>query len=201
MTWKRNFVCLLLCLVGCGTARVPANASLLQEGTAKPAQASGAKTDVVKTPVDPEKEKSIRKLLEMTGAAKVGVQVSKQLIASMRQSIPSVPDEFWTEFAKKIKPEDFVDLIIPIYDKHFLKEDIDSMIAFYASPVGQKFVAALPMITQESMQAGEQWGQAKGEEAVRELQKRYPRPDKATPKTQAGKSKSASESKGKNKQL
>ena len=42
---------------------------------------------------------------------------------------------------------------IPIYQKHFTKSDINSLLAFYSSPTGQKLLNELPAITSEVMSA------------------------------------------------
>jgi len=42
--------------------------------------------------------------------------------------------------------------MVPVYQKHFTKGDIDQMVAFYSSPTGQKLLKELPAITSESMQ-------------------------------------------------
>lgn len=45
---------------------------------------------------NPAKDKAIRRLLELTGAAKLAQQSMEQMIASMKQAMPAVPAEFWT---------------------------------------------------------------------------------------------------------
>jgi hypothetical protein len=57
---------------------------------------------------------------------------------------------------------ELIDLIVPIYDRHFSEADIDGMLAFYRSPLGQRVTQALPEITTESQEAGREWGQALG---------------------------------------
>jgi len=47
---------------------------------------------------------------------------------------------------------DMVDAMIPAYEKHFTKSDIDSLVAFYSSPTGQKLVREIPAVTAEAMQ-------------------------------------------------
>lgn len=58
---------------------------------------------------------------------------------------------------KQMTSDDMVDqminAIIPIYQRHFSKADLDGLLAFYTSPVGQKFQNEQPAIAQESMQA------------------------------------------------
>lgn len=57
-------------------------------------------------------------------------------------------------FGKVMSPE-FVDSyvaeMIPIYQQHFTKTEVDDLISFYASPVGQKFLREQPGLTQESL--------------------------------------------------
>jgi uncharacterized protein len=48
---------------------------------------------------------------------------------------------------------------VPIYQKHFSEEEIRETIRFYRSPTGRKVIQTLPMVMQESMAAGQQWGQ------------------------------------------
>ena len=126
------------------------------------------------------------------GAAKLVMREMQDTMASMRKTETTIPAEFWTAFSKKIKPEELVDLIVPIYDKHFSKEDIEGLIAFYQTPLGQKTLAALPAIERESSAAGEKWGAAKAEEVIREMDK-HP----ASTKTTKPKSKATGKSKGK----
>ena len=43
--------------------------------------------------------------------------------------------------------------VVPIYQKHLTKGDIDALVAFYSSPTGQKMLRELPAIMAETMQA------------------------------------------------
>lgn len=47
--------------------------------------------------------------------------------------------------------KEMLKVMIPVYQKHFTHNDLNAMIAFYSSPVGQKLVRELPAITAESM--------------------------------------------------
>jgi hypothetical protein len=49
--------------------------------------------------------------------------------------------------------DEMIDAIVPIYQRHFSKADLDAILAFYTSPVGQKMQNENPAIAQESMQA------------------------------------------------
>jgi hypothetical protein len=49
--------------------------------------------------------------------------------------------------------DDVIQAMIPAYQKHFTRGDIQAMNTFYSSPVGQKVLGELPVVTQEGMQA------------------------------------------------
>jgi len=57
------------------------------------------------------------------------------------------------ETMKDMPMDAMLDDMIPIYQRHFSKADIDAMSTFYASPTGQKMMREMPALTSESMQA------------------------------------------------
>lgn len=111
----------------------------------------------------------IKKLMELSGSGKLGVQVVNNMIAVFKQTYTNVDQKFWDEFSKEIKAEDLVSLIVPIYDKYYTENDIDQLINFYNSPIGKKMIEILPQLTQESMAAGQAWGKMIGERVVQRL--------------------------------
>src|ERR1700692_1697055 len=83
-----------------------------------------------------------------------------------------------------------LDDMIPIYQRHFSKTDIDVMSTFYATPTGQKMMREMPALTSESMQASYarmqkqiDTIQQKAEQIVKEDQEK-PRSAPATPPPQ-----------------
>src|ERR1700678_4550346 len=54
---------------------------------------------------------------------------------------------------KEMPVDELVDVMIPVYQKHFTKGDMDALVAFYSSPTGEKMVKEMPAIMSESMQA------------------------------------------------
>ncbi len=118
-----------------------------------------------------DKKDDIRRLLRLTGSGDLGKQVATQLLGTFKAQNPKVPQKFWDDFAKEIKAEDLIEMVVPIYDKHLSQEDIKAVIAFYETPTGKRFVKALPQLTQESMAAGQKWGMALAQKVVDKLQK------------------------------
>lgn len=178
MRRKRFLVCLALlgasaCLGVRANAHTGQDAAPRQDTAVKSAQTGAGKGADAKAVVDPQKEKSIRRLMEITGSAKVGIQVGQQIIASLRQSQPSLPEEFWTDMNSKFNSDALVNLVVPIYAKYYTQEDLDGLIAFYQTPLGQKVISTLPQISQESVQAGQAWGQQLAEQVIQDMQQRY----------------------------
>lgn len=49
--------------------------------------------------------------------------------------------------------DEMLQSMVPIYQKHLTRGDIDHLVAFYSSPTGQKLLKELPAITAEAMQS------------------------------------------------
>lgn len=119
-----------------------------------------------------KKEKDILKLLEITGSANLGIQVMDNLLNSFKQSYPTIPSEFWDELTTEINPDDLVELIIPIYDKHYTHQDILGLIEFYESDLGRRMVQLQPAILQDSMAAGRKWGEDLAKKVVKRMERK-----------------------------
>ena len=146
------------------TQTKPASSTTAKTGTTKPKTA--------KTETGVNKTADIRTLLTLTQAGEMAVQMMQEMLNSYRQGLPKVPDEFWVGFAKKIKTEDLVDMLVPIYDRHLTHSEVVSLIGFFEGPVGKKLISVQPSIMKESMQVGQQWGEKIGNEVTAELQKK-----------------------------
>lgn len=104
------------------------------------------------------KSVNIKKLLELTGAKKLGVQVAQSLVKSFKEGGSTAPDDFWDEFLKEMDSDTLINMTVPIYEKYYSDREIMQLIDFYQSEIGKKVVQVTPMIMQESMQLGKIWG-------------------------------------------
>ena len=104
-------------------------------------------------------QEDIRRLMEVSGAGNLAVQVMNQMLSPIKRAMPKVPEEFWTKFMAKVDTDELIDVTIPIYAKYFTPDEIKQLLAFYQTPLGQKVIATLPAVMQESMVAGQKWGQ------------------------------------------
>ena len=84
------------------------------------------------------KRQDIRKLLVVTGSAEIGIQSLRNMVGQFRASMPNVPAAFWDEFMKEVSAEELVELIVPIYDKHYTHAEIKQLISFYETPHRQE---------------------------------------------------------------
>lgn len=113
--------------------------------------------------VDPAKEKAIRHLMDVMGTAKLGNNmtevVSMQVKNAMSRRLPAdrlqkFMDDFTQKLTAKSPASQVVDAEVPIYAQHFSLEQLQGMIQFYESPVGQQMVKQLPDVMQQSQMAG-----------------------------------------------
>ena len=136
--------------------------------------------------VEPEKRQRIERLLEVTGALNVAKimseAVTRQMTNAISQARPDIPAEAMNIVAEEtnaviseamVAQGGFIDLIIPVYAKHFSAEELDALIRFYESPVGAKTVRVMPQITREAMQIGQTWGQSLGPVIVERVKARF----------------------------
>jgi len=123
------------------------------------------------------KSADIKRLMEITGAANMGVlfgtEVSRQMFQTLKAARPEISDRAMTVIEKEInsllaeeisRPGGLMDRVIPIYSKYYSQAEIRELLAFYQSPIGKKTIQVLPKVASESMVAGRQWGQSLGPE-------------------------------------
>jgi hypothetical protein len=115
-------------------------------------------------------ESSIKVLLDKSGSSEMGLQAMNQMIPALKQMAPELSEGFWDEFQKQIDISELENMIIPIYQKHLTQEDIDATIQFYDTKAGRNFMSKMPIIMQESMTAGQQWGQGIAQKVMQKQQ-------------------------------
>ena len=119
--------------------------------------------------ISAKKGETIRTLLDVMGVQRLADAMIDQMFDQFAKNAPSVPLNAWNRLRKRMKGAELIELMTPIYDKYYTQEDLEAMIRFYRSPVGQKVVKTLPDVSREGFQVGQQWGRRKGEEVMKEL--------------------------------
>jgi len=115
-------------------------------------------------PVDPATAASARRLLAVTGATKLMLGTMQTMIGAQRNANPQIPPEFWDVFMAHARRDTtkLIDMLVPIYAAHLTRSELDELVRFYTSPLGQRLTAAQPDILRESTVAGQQWGEVIG---------------------------------------
>lgn len=62
-------------------------------------------------------------------------------------------DKMMDDTMKAFPWDEMLQSMVPVYQKHFTKGDVDALVVFYGSPTGQKILRELPAITAEAMQS------------------------------------------------
>jgi hypothetical protein len=67
---------------------------------------------------------------------------------------------------------EMIEAIVPIYRRHLSKNDVDEVIRFYSSTVGQKLLREQPQMIQEGMQAGVEIQQKRMDQMMAKIRER-----------------------------
>jgi hypothetical protein len=125
---------------------------------------AGAAT-VSEIPATPEDIRKLFDVMQIRNQMKLIMQQVSQQIRSMeheqiKKSERSVSEEdiakidaISDEVLKGISVEGLLDDMIPVYQKHLNKSDVNAMVGFYSTPTGQKILKEMPAMTTEGMQA------------------------------------------------
>lgn len=132
---------------------------------------AGAEAQKRKGAPDPATATTVRRLLAMTGAARLSLTSMEAMIPAQRAANPQIPGAFWDAFLAHARRDttQLIELLVPIYAAHLTRPELDELVRFYSSPVGKRLAAAQPAITQESIAAGQAWGAAIGKQVADSL--------------------------------
>jgi hypothetical protein len=118
------------------------------------------------------KVEKIKNLLDLMGSEK-NVEVMKtQFVSILKQATPDAPANLLDSLFNRMDIAGLYQITIPIYDKNLSEETINELIKFYKTKAGQDYIKKMPVIMQESMQAGAIWGQKIMMNVINELKSR-----------------------------
>ena len=120
--------------------------------------------------VDPQKEALIKEILETTGSLNLGRQMMARMVEVEKVGKTEEQKRKIDFFAARMDPAEMVDVIVGIYDRHFSLEELRDILRFYKSETGTRMLKKMPLLLQESMDAGAEWARRKGLELQEELE-------------------------------
>jgi uncharacterized protein len=133
--------------------------------------------------IDPAKEAAIRHLMDITNTSKLGDNMAEYISNQVRSymgrsldatTLPKFMDSFNQKFARSAPPKNVTDAMVPIYDHAFSKQEIDGLVQFYESPLGQHVVQVLPQVLQQSQDAAAKMDQEAALNVLRGMSNDYP---------------------------
>ena len=123
----------------------------------------------------PAKRADIEKLMQIIGPpppeatkqmANLFFRQMSQAIKASRPDLPAKTYQILGEEINRVVEEQmtakggFLDMVIPIYSRHFSHEDIKGLLKFYQTELGQKMIKTYPLIFQESMTLLQDWSKS-----------------------------------------
>jgi hypothetical protein len=128
--------------------------------------------------VEPDRLAAARDLLQATNTDAQFTAVIPMMFGQLKQTIPpSSPkmqaelDQVFNEVQKQFieRRNEVLDQIAILYAQKFSAEEMKSLADFYRSPIGQKFITAVPDLTAEAMKMGNAWGRRIAMDAERKV--------------------------------
>jgi hypothetical protein len=136
-----------------------ANGSSSQGTTAAPAPEPPVETGGGAQNIDPEKKALILKFIDVFGTR----QALSNNFESMLQSIQKEKPDEARKIRDRVKIDEIIERLLPVYDRNFTSEDLQAFIAFYGSAEGQKLIGTIPVLMKESVQ-----------ESVKYMEEKFP---------------------------
>ena len=118
---------------------------------------------------------TLTKMFEVSGTENVYQTVISQIFGMFKQQYATVDSAVWEELEGEFMQTsmtEIVEMLAPVYKRHLTEADMQTVISFYQTETGKKFASKTPLITQESMQIGQEWGRKIGEEFVKKMEER-----------------------------
>jgi uncharacterized protein len=126
---------------------------------------AGAQTTVSIAP-DAASKEDVKKLFDVMASREQMTQMMKQVFAQMRslnrdeikKRHPDITeadlarmDRDSEDLLKNFPLDEMLNDMIPIYQRHFSKTEVDALTVFYSSPAGQKYLHEMPAVTADTM--------------------------------------------------
>jgi hypothetical protein len=101
-----------------------------------------------------DKRELVLRYMEVTG-------VKGQMTKSFAEIVQQAPEEKKRNLKKVLRSEDVLEELVPVYAQYFTEKDLQELIKFYESDLGQKILKTAPLILKESAEKSLQYFQGK----------------------------------------
>jgi hypothetical protein len=159
-------------LILLASSSAPAQQSVAEAASQSRAAQAKKAAATPELPADAPTREDVMKLFDLLQISKTmdavisatkqqSMEIAEQMI---QEKMPDATPELKKQFREMLDEvmqqslgpaviNEMLEATIPVYQRHLTKADLDAMVAFYASPVGQKILHEQPAMVQESMEA------------------------------------------------
>jgi hypothetical protein len=112
-----------------------------------------------------------RTLLTAVGADRAFLEGFELAIPAQQKAAPQIPAVFWERVLQraKVAGPTFLDSLAPIYAAAFTEPELQQLVQFFQSPIGQRFAGAQSQLVRASQDLGYRWGTRLGADVAKEL--------------------------------
>ena len=157
------------------------------------AVASDCRILILDEPTSSLSGEDVKKLFDVISSRQQLAEMMQQVFAQMRKMNreeikarrPEITEAELTrmdqqseDLIKNFPLDEMLGDMIPIYQRHFSKSEIDALTTFYSSPPGQKFLHEMPAVTAETMRAVYPRIQAQVDAALKRAEEKSDSPQK-----------------------
>jgi uncharacterized protein len=183
MKLRTALIAAILCTAAPAMAQIQPGAASPGQHTPGTKAPTPAPADKPAEKLDPAKEAAIRHLMDVTETSKMGDNLNVAITGEVRRQmgraippdqLPKFMETFSQRYGPNAPPTAVIDAMVPVYAKHFTMEEIQGLVKFYESPLGQRAVKLIPQVVQESQAAGAQIDQQVAITTLRGMETEYP---------------------------
>lgn len=128
-----------------------------------------AHTSLAQNPISSEKASLIKEMINMMDSEKMDMQFARQMAIVIRDSYQStdkttppatldmIENEAYIAYLEAIKSDHYTQGMYSIFDRHYSLEDLKEMVAFYKTPLGQKWLKTMPLVAEDSAKFSVEW--------------------------------------------
>ena len=113
--------------------------------------------------IDPHKEQLIREMFTLTEVDKNMKMMMTSIIDNYQRMRPDVPKDYWEYVKSNVSMDTLIEISVEVYDRHFTVEEIEGILEFYKTDIGQALIKKQPLVSRELALAGMEWGKEWGE--------------------------------------
>ncbi|HET6842512.1 MAG TPA: DUF2059 domain-containing protein [Candidatus Angelobacter sp.] len=109
----------------------------------------------------------------MKDTARTGAEdILRQKVEDPSEKQIAMTHKIFNDVFGELPIQEMMEAVIPVYQRHLTRSDIEALITFYSSPVGQKLLHEQPAMIRESVQAGSEIGRKRLDEIMLKLDRR-----------------------------